>query len=333
MLNFGGVSWECHKVLHFSCRCFFCCHGGWKMWEKHVSFRTANSPKKVTFCWGCFKAVEGIPAIFQIFVKWKHSKSHYVFFCSEWFKTKKSHPQKTNMTVEHPPWMKMDFLLNIGIFSNFMLVFRGVIQYNHFLRWVDESTLMFSGLMETFFKFQGQEKNPKNVVVFLVDLFSQKKIKTETPKKHLPWCQLFFCEKSTVRFKLWWKTFWNLILFLFQGKVWWMPLPDPGGSIRGRMDVVKLNILTLPEIIGLFLVPPKRWYYSILITQLAFFQWYISWDLKCLVGTGDPRNLQKHTHPNPSLLEGPMILSEGEYMDFPDMQNVCLFAAWEIQVS
>ena len=29
--------------------------------------------------------------------------------------------------------------------------------------------------------------------------------------------------------------------------------------------------------------------------------------LKCLVGTGDPRALQK-THPNPSFLEGPMIL-------------------------
>ena len=34
-------------------------------------------------------------------------------------------PKKTSMTIEIPPWMKMYFLLNMGIFEPVMLIFRG----------------------------------------------------------------------------------------------------------------------------------------------------------------------------------------------------------------
>ena len=161
-------------------------------------------------------------------------------------------------------------------FFKFHVSFQGCNSVQSFLESNDASTLKFSGLMEICFKFQGQKK-PKKHGGFPCWFVFAKEIEKQKPQKNNTSMMSFvFCwKKSSVRFKLWWKTFWNLILFLFQGKVWWMPPPDPGGSIRGRMDVVKLNILTLPEIIGLFLVPPKRWYYSILITQLAFFQWYI----------------------------------------------------------
>ena len=39
-------------------------------------------------------------------------------------------PAKTNMTMEHPPWMKMYVLLEMGIFQKIILVFRGVLQMN-----------------------------------------------------------------------------------------------------------------------------------------------------------------------------------------------------------
>ena len=41
-------------------------------------------------------------------------------------KTNKKYTQKTSMALENPPWMKMYFLLNMGIFQLAMLVFGSV---------------------------------------------------------------------------------------------------------------------------------------------------------------------------------------------------------------